>query len=79
MSEISYDCRAVLEQLDAYRNGELTPAETKAFCAHLAACQHCLCAEKHEQALLERLRATCRECCPDGLRERILKQCGESE
>ena len=77
MNRVSFDCQAVLDRLDAYRHGELTPAETEAFSAHLAACRKCLCVEKHEQALLERLRATCHDCCPDDLRQRILKQCHE--
>ena len=77
MTTISYDCQAVLKSLDAYRNGELTPAETEAFAAHLAACRHCLCVEQHEQALLERLRATCRDCCPEALRQRILTLCDD--
>ncbi len=77
MTGLSFDCQAVLDRLDAYRLGELTPAETDALCAHLAECRQCLCVEKHEQALLERLRATCRNCCPEELRQRILKQCSE--
>lgn len=77
MTMLSFDCQAALQRLDAYRHGELTPAETEAFCAHLAACQKCRCVEKHELALLERLRATCRNCCPDELRQRILAQCSE--
>ena len=76
MTGLSFDCQAVLERLDAYRLGELTPAEREAFCAHLARCRKCLCVEQHEQALLERLRSTCRDCCPEELRQRILKQCG---
>ena len=79
MTTISYDCHAVLERLDAYRNGELTPTELEAFAAHLAACLHCHCVEKHEQALLERLKATCRDCCPDELRRRILTLCNDPE
>ena len=76
MTELAFDCRAVLERLDAYRLGELTPAERDALCAHLATCKYCVCVEKQEQALLERLRATCQNCCPDELRRRIMAACG---
>lgn len=76
MTELSFDCRAVLERLDAYRLGELTSAEAGALCAHLTHCRKCLCVEKQEQALLERLRSTCRDCCPEELRQRIRDQCG---
>ncbi|MEP6591703.1 MAG: zf-HC2 domain-containing protein [Gemmatimonadota bacterium] len=77
MSGLSYDCEAVVEQLDAYHRGELSPAETAAFKEHLARCRDCLCIEQNEQALLARLRATCRDCCPEELRARILKLCSD--
>lgn len=76
MTELAFDCCAVLERLDAYRLGELTPAEAEALCAHLATCRNCVCVEKQEQALLERLRAACHDCCPEELRRRIIKACG---
>ncbi|MES2305481.1 MAG: zf-HC2 domain-containing protein [Gemmatimonadota bacterium] len=76
MSELSFDCQAVLDRLDAYRLGELSASETDAFCAHLAECRKCLCEEKQQQALLERLRATCRNCCPEELRRRVMQACG---
>lgn len=77
MTDLSMDCQAVLEQLDAYRLGELSPAEAEAFNTHLANCRRCLCAEKQQQALLERLRATCKNCCPEELRQRIMQACNE--
>ncbi|MES2124256.1 MAG: zf-HC2 domain-containing protein [Gemmatimonadota bacterium] len=77
MSGLPYDCEAVLDKLDAYHQGELSPEETEAFTAHLARCRKCLCIEQHEQAFLARLRAAGRDCCPEALRERILKLCGD--
>ncbi len=35
-------CRELTEFLDAYLNGELTPAERAEFDRHLAVCDHCI-------------------------------------
>lgn len=76
MTTLPMDCQAALERLDAYRRGELSPEEAVGLRAHLDRCRKCLCIEQHERALVERLRAAGNGCCcPEKLRERIVKQC----
>ena len=54
MTDLPYDCEAVLGQLDALRRGELTRTQIAAMQMHMEACQKCLCIERYERAFLER-------------------------
>ncbi len=71
MTDLPYDCEAVLGQLDALRRGELTRTQIAAMQMHMEACQKCLCIERYERAFLERLKAMGSPPCPDALREKV--------
>lgn len=71
MTDLPYDCEAVLDQLDALRRGELSRTQIAAMQAHMEACQKCLCIERYERAFLERLKAMGSPPCPDALREKV--------
>lgn len=61
-----------LEQLDAFRRGEMSDAEMVALKGHLDSCRHCIRYKDHEDALLERLLTATRNArCPEELRQAI--------
>ena len=75
MKMLPAECQAALLQLDTYRCGEMTTDEEATFLHHLEECAYCLCMERYERALLERLRATTEpQTCPETLRARISEQ-----
>ena len=71
MSDLPYDCEAVLDKLDAFRRGELNHDEIEAMNIHMAACQKCLCIERFERAFLSRLKAMGSVPCPEALRMKV--------
>ena len=71
MTDLPYDCEAVLDQLDALRRGDLTKKQIAAMQTHMDACQKCLCIERYERAFLERLKAMGSPPCPDALRAKV--------
>jgi hypothetical protein len=66
------ECETALQQLDAFRRGELADDEMASMRGHLEACRRCLAFKQHEEAFLERLLTAAKNCnCPDGLRATI--------
>jgi len=71
MTDLPSECEEVLNQLDAFRRGELNHDEIAEMKVHLDACAKCLSVERFERAFLARLRAMGSPPCPDALREKI--------
>jgi anti-sigma factor (TIGR02949 family) len=72
MTALSADCQACLDQLDAFRRGEMSASEMAALQAHIDSCRHCFTYKHSEDALLQRLlEATRTARCPDELRQAI--------
>jgi anti-sigma factor (TIGR02949 family) len=66
------ECETALEQLDAFRRGELPPDEMQSLRGHLDACRRCFSFKQHEEAFLDRLVAAARKTsCPEELRATI--------
>ena len=66
------ECETAIEQLDAFRRGELAPADMQSLRDHLDACRRCFSFKLHEEALLDRLLAAARSStCPDQLRATV--------
>lgn len=66
------ECEAALNQLDAFRRGELPPQEMTSLRAHLDACRRCYSYKLHEEAFLDRLVNAARNAkCPEDLRSTI--------
>ena len=66
------ECETALQQLDAFRRGELAAEEMASMRGHLEACRRCLAFKQHEEAFLDRLLTTAQSCtCPDELRTTI--------
>ncbi len=66
------ECESALEQLDAYRRGELSSDDLRTLRGHLDACRRCFSFERHEVAFLDRLVAAARNSsCPDEVRATI--------
>ncbi len=71
MTDLPYECEAVLNKLDAVRRGELTHDEISTMQAHMEVCQRCLSIERYERAFLARLKAMGSPPCPEALRTRV--------
>jgi anti-sigma factor (TIGR02949 family) len=72
MTTLSPDCQACLDQLDAFRRGEMSAAEMATLQAHIDSCRHCFSYKNSEDALLQRLLDAARTArCPDELRQAI--------
>lgn len=68
------ECETALQQLDAFRRGELPADEMESMRGHLAACRRCLAFKRHEEAFLDRLVTAAQNCsCPDELRATIYR------
>ena len=66
------ECEAALEQLDAFRRGELGADDLLLMQRHLDECGRCLAFNKHEEAFLDRLVSVARSArCPEELRANI--------
>ncbi len=66
------DCRAVLEQIERYLDGELDPALHGDVHAHLSGCGPCMSHAEFQRRLKELLRAKCGcDEVPPSLLERI--------
>jgi anti-sigma factor (TIGR02949 family) len=66
------ECETALQQLDAFRRGELSPDEMQSLRDHLEACRRCFSFKKHEEAFLDRLVTAARNAkCPEELRSTI--------
>lgn len=71
MTDLPYECEAVLNQLDALRRDELTHDEIATLQAHMEVCQRCLSVERYERAFLARLKAMGSPPCPEALRAKV--------
>jgi anti-sigma factor (TIGR02949 family) len=68
------ECEAALEQLDAFRRGELPPDDMQLLRIHLDACRRCFSYKLHEEAFLDRLVAAARNStCPEELRATVYR------
>lgn len=68
------ECETVLQQLDAFRRGELPAGDMQLMRGHLEACRRCFSFKCHEEAFLDRLVATAQHCsCPEELRATIYR------
>ena len=68
------ECETAIQQLDAFRRGELPAEEMLSMRGHLAACRRCFAFQQHEEAFLDRLLAAARNCsCPEELRATIYR------
>jgi DNA-binding FrmR family transcriptional regulator len=66
------DCEAALDQLDAFRRGELDAGDMLSLQHHLEECRRCYAFNQHEAAFLDRLISAARNCsCPDELRAAV--------
>jgi anti-sigma factor (TIGR02949 family) len=66
------ECETALQQLDAFRRGDLPPEEMQSLRGHLDACRRCFSFKLHEEAMLDRLVAAARNSrCPEELRATI--------
>ncbi len=66
------ECEAALQQLDAFRRGELDHGDLESLQRHLEDCRRCYAFNQHEAAFLDRLITAARNCsCPDELRATI--------
>jgi anti-sigma factor (TIGR02949 family) len=67
------DCKAVIEQLWEYLDGELGEERTLLIRQHLALCSHCYPQYDFEKAFLDALAdCRCTQCAPHELRGRVL-------
>ena len=68
------ECETAIQQLDAFRRGELPPEEMQSMRGHLEECRRCLAFKQHEEAFLERLLTAAGNCtCPEELRATIYR------
>lgn len=68
------ECETALQQLDAYRRGELAPDDMQSLRSHLDACRRCFSFKLHEEAFLDRLVAAARNSsCPEELRATVYR------
>ncbi len=68
------DCKAVIEQLWEYLDGELGDEQSDLIRQHLKICAHCYPHYDFEKAFLEALSdCRCTQCAPNELRGRVLE------
>ena len=67
----STDCKAAVEELYEYLDGELTPAKRASIGEHLDACAPCLHAFDFHSELRTVVSQKCRTELPSGLRDRV--------
>jgi anti-sigma factor (TIGR02949 family) len=66
------ECESALQQLDAFRRGELPDTDMQSLRRHLDECRRCFAFKQHEEAFLDRLIVAARNCsCPEELRATI--------
>jgi hypothetical protein len=69
---LSAECQACLEQLDAFRRGEMAASDMASLQAHIDSCRHCFSYKRNEDAMLQRLLDATRNAhCPEDLRQAI--------
>ena len=68
------ECEMALQQLDAFRRGELPPDDMQSLRMHLDECRRCFSYKLHEDAFLDRLVAAARNSsCPEELRANVYR------
>lgn len=66
------ECEAALQQLDAFRRGELAASDLHSLQMHLEECRRCYAFNRHESAFLDRLITAARHSrCPEELRANV--------
>lgn len=65
------DCKAAVEQLYEFLDGELTPEKRASISGHIDACEGCLDAYEFHTELKTVISEKCRTDLPDGLRQRV--------
>lgn len=65
------DCKAAVEELYQYLDGELTSEKRTSITAHLDACAPCLDAFEFHHELKVVVSQKCRTALPPGLRDRV--------
>ena len=70
-SATSIDCKAAVEELYEYLDGELTAEKRASIGVHLDACGHCLAAFDFHIELKTVVSQRCRTELPAGLRDRV--------
>lgn len=71
------ECLEVISQIDAYLDGELSPAWQEAIAAHLNACRKCRAELEAEQLVKEAVGRVQSERAPDRLQQRVVSQLGQ--
>ena len=75
MANTETDCRAVLERLYLYLDGEIAGEECFAIEAHIEACLDCFQHFGYERSIKQLIHIKCREgAIPSGLADRIRAQ-----
>jgi anti-sigma factor (TIGR02949 family) len=68
------ECEMALQQLDAFRRGELPADDMQSLRMHLDECRRCFSYKLHEEAFLDRLVAAARSAtCPEELRASVYR------